>query len=76
MKKLYLNKKVAGKIVYFTALFPYFVLVVLGIRGFFLNGSEIGLSYFLKPDLSVLSQSGVWKDAAGTFKTIRKVLGN
>jgi SNF family Na+-dependent transporter len=50
--------------VYFTALFPYCVLFVLGIRGCMLDGAEIGIAYFIKPDMAVLAQSTVWKDAA------------
>jgi SNF family Na+-dependent transporter len=29
-----------------------------------LDGAGIGISYFIKPDLAMLTQSTVWKDAA------------
>jgi len=57
--------KSSGKVVYFTALFPYVVLVILLIRGVTLEGHFKGIEfYILQPDLSKLANSGVWKDAA------------
>lgn len=41
--------KSTGKVVYVTAVFPYFVLIVLLIRGLTLDGSMNGLRYFLVP---------------------------
>ena len=46
--------KISGKVVYFTALFPYVVLVILGIRGFMLPGASVGINYYLNPDFSKL----------------------
>ena len=42
--------KSAGKVVWFTALFPYLVLVLLLIRGVTLTGAMDGVKYFLYPD--------------------------
>ena len=42
--------KSAGKVVWFTALFPYLVLVLLLIRGVTLTGAMDGVQYFLYPD--------------------------
>ena len=47
------------QIAYFTALFPYLVLTILMIRGVTLPGAGEGLIYYLKPDLSRLSDGRV-----------------
>ena len=48
--------KSSGKVAYFTALFPYFGLIVLLIRGATLEGSWSGVRELLKPDWSKLWQ--------------------
>ena len=45
--------------VWFTALFPYFVLFVLLIRGITLPGSARGVKYYLSPDWNKLANSEV-----------------
>uniref|UniRef100_A0A915ES23 Transporter n=1 Tax=Ditylenchus dipsaci TaxID=166011 RepID=A0A915ES23_9BILA len=53
----------ARKFVYFCALFPYCLLIVLLIRGLTLPGAMTGISYYLTPNLTKLTEATVWKDA-------------
>lgn len=55
--------KTTGKIVYFTALFPYAVLFCLLGRGLMLPGAYDGIEYYLKPNWTKLAESQVWLDA-------------
>jgi len=54
----------SGKVVYFTAIFPFVVLIILFIFGLTLEGASKGIAYYLQPDLSKLSEVKVWKEAA------------
>ncbi|XP_077677484.1 sodium-dependent proline transporter-like [Eretmochelys imbricata] len=54
----------SGKVVYFTATFPYLVLIVLIIRGATLEGSIEGVRFYLSSDWSRLQSAQVWNDAA------------
>lgn len=56
--------KTTGKVVYFTAIFPYVVLFILLIRGATLENAEEGIRYFIVPDFARLADARVWKDAA------------
>lgn len=47
------------QVVYFTALFPYALLVVLLIRGLTLPGASEGLKYYATPNLSKLGDPEV-----------------
>ncbi|XP_071786818.1 sodium- and chloride-dependent glycine transporter 1-like [Asterias amurensis] len=56
--------KSSGKAVYFTATFPYVLLIVLLIRGVTLEGSLQGILFFIRPDFKSLGRAKVWQAAA------------
>ncbi|XP_062887378.1 sodium- and chloride-dependent GABA transporter ine isoform X2 [Mobula hypostoma] len=53
-----------GKIVYFTALFPYVVLLALLINNTQLPGAPGGINYFVNPEWEKLKEVQVWVYAA------------
>lgn len=56
--------KTSGKVVYFTATFPYLILVVLLVRGLTLEGMETGVEFYTIPDWDKLTDVTIWGKAA------------
>ncbi|XP_061654183.1 sodium- and chloride-dependent betaine transporter-like isoform X5 [Phyllopteryx taeniolatus] len=55
--------KSSGKVVYFTAPFPYVMMIALVVRGLTLPGAMDGIRFYLSPDPTRLSEPQVWMDA-------------
>ncbi|XP_017269128.2 sodium- and chloride-dependent GABA transporter ine-like [Kryptolebias marmoratus] len=56
--------KSTGKVVYFTAVFPYFILFALLINNVQLPGAKEGILYFVTPVWSKLFEVKIWFNAA------------
>ncbi|XP_060560453.1 sodium- and chloride-dependent GABA transporter ine-like [Ruditapes philippinarum] len=68
--------KLTGKVVYFTATFPYVVLLVLLVRGLTLPGAMNGILYFIVPRWKLLLDANVWVNAAAqTFNSLGIAFG-
>ncbi|KAL5005592.1 hypothetical protein ScPMuIL_016750 [Solemya velum] len=56
--------KSLGKVMYFTAIFPYVLLTALLVRGLTLDGHYEGIMFYLKPEWEEIKKPKVWRDAA------------
>ena len=56
--------KTAGKAIWFTAIVPYVVLIILLLRSLTLDGIFAGLKYYVKPTFNRLQAYSVWQAAA------------
>jgi NSS family neurotransmitter:Na+ symporter len=54
-----------GKVVLWTVPLPIILLIILGIRGFTLEGASTGLDYLFNPSLEKLSSPSVWAEGFG-----------
>nr|XP_033474374.1 sodium- and chloride-dependent GABA transporter ine isoform X1 [Epinephelus lanceolatus] len=69
--------KSTGKVVYFTAVFPYFILFALLINNVQLPGAKNGILYFVTPVWNKLFEVKVWVNAAAqVFNSIGIAFGS
>ncbi|XP_053562815.1 LOW QUALITY PROTEIN: sodium-dependent neutral amino acid transporter SLC6A17 [Bombina bombina] len=54
----------SGKVMYFSSLFPYVVLVCFLVRGLLLRGSIDGILHMLTPQVDKMLDPQVWREAA------------
>ncbi|XP_050321100.1 sodium- and chloride-dependent GABA transporter ine isoform X1 [Bactrocera neohumeralis] len=56
--------KSSAKVRYFTATFPFILIIILMTRAVTLEGADEGLRYFFRPNWSELKNANVWINAA------------
>ncbi|KAK1168810.1 sodium-dependent neutral amino acid transporter B(0)AT2-like [Acipenser oxyrinchus oxyrinchus] len=54
----------SGKVMYFSSLFPYVVLICFLVRALLLKGSVDGISHMFTPKLEMMLEPKVWREAA------------
>ncbi|KAJ8245435.1 hypothetical protein GJAV_G00270730 [Gymnothorax javanicus] len=54
----------SGKVMYFSSLFPYVVLICFLVRALLLTGSFDGIRHMFTPKLEIMLEPKVWREAA------------
>jgi NSS family neurotransmitter:Na+ symporter len=73
---LFKGLKALSKIVFYTVIIPWVILVIMVIRGLTLPGAIEGLKFYLTPNFSVLLNPRVWLAAYGQiFFTLSLAMG-
>jgi len=73
---LFKGLKALSKIVFYTVITPWVILVIMVIRGLTLPGAIEGLKFYLTPNFSVLLNARVWLAAYGQiFFTLSLAMG-
>ncbi|KAF7278749.1 hypothetical protein GWI33_008054 [Rhynchophorus ferrugineus] len=69
--------KSSAKVRYFTATFPFVIIVVLLIKSLTLEGADKGMRYFFRPKVELLLDAKVWVNAASqTFNSMGCAFGS
>ncbi|CAG9760085.1 unnamed protein product [Ceutorhynchus assimilis] len=69
--------KSSAKVRYFTATFPFVIIIVLLIKSLTLEGADKGMRYFFKPRFELLLDAKVWVNAASqTFNSMGCAFGS
>ncbi|XP_049823175.1 sodium- and chloride-dependent GABA transporter ine-like isoform X2 [Aethina tumida] len=69
--------KSSAKVRYFTATFPFIIIIVLLIKSLTLEGAGSGMKYFWKPKFELLLDAKVWVNAAcQTFNSMGCAFGS
>ncbi|XP_045475441.1 sodium- and chloride-dependent GABA transporter ine isoform X2 [Harmonia axyridis] len=69
--------KSSGRVRYFTATFPFLLILLFLAKSLTLEGADRGLRYFFKPKWSLLGESKVWVNAAAqTFNSMGIAFGS
>jgi len=73
---LFKGVETLGKIVYFTVIIPWLIIIIMVIRGLTLPGAMEGIKFYLTPDFSALLKPEVWLAAYGQiFFTLSLAMG-
>ncbi|XP_029452946.1 LOW QUALITY PROTEIN: sodium-dependent neutral amino acid transporter B(0)AT2 [Rhinatrema bivittatum] len=54
----------SGKVMYFSSIFPYLVLICFLVRGLLLSGALDGIRHMFTPKLEIMLEPRVWREAA------------
>lgn len=74
---LWKSVRATGKVVYFTATIPYFLLIAFLVNGLTLDGAMLGIRFFLEPNWDKMMESKVWVFAAAqVFNSIGIAFGS
>ncbi|CAG9817388.1 unnamed protein product [Phaedon cochleariae] len=69
--------KSSAKVRYFTATFPFVIIIILLIKSLTLEGADLGMRYFFKPKFELLLDAKVWVTAASqTFNSMGCAFGS
>nr|CAH7746159.1 unnamed protein product [Callosobruchus chinensis] len=69
--------KSSAKVRYFTATFPFVIIVILLIKSLTLEGADKGMRYFWRPKFELLLDAKVWVNAASqTFNSMGCAFGS